>query len=565
MKRKTLWILTALVLAALFSCGGKSAFDAFAVPAEASLWDFFKSKTEKVVELSTAADLEKLRENPEGKFALTGDITVNGATFAPIENFNGTLDGKGYWIKGICPQVGSNVVTGLFDSLGKNATVHSLGVEVTVQMNQALPAHISGMVRSNQGTILACYVLSNIVYNGGYASTAMEQGIYAPVANYNSGKIQDCTVDTYGTGFGGVYGIVEENEGSISGCKVNLDLENCQTVTGLAYRNWGEADGCEVLVSAVSPQSFCCVASQNYGPVTNCTFTGGLHVTPGGTVSQDDCYPGMDQNFDRTNTVQVQVLDGGVDTGGFGSGTVWDPYLLRSPADLERLRTEPEAVYSLERDMDFGGSVFTPIASFGGILEGNGHVIRGLTYAFSSGESSAAALFRNVTKSAVIENLTLECAMNAGTLDRADGAGITVCNEGAIRNCTVTVYADNCYAVGGITRNNTASGVISGCTVYLSAGECRFVGGVAEYQSGTVSDCAAILQVTNATSMGGIAYANAGTILNCSASGSLRTKYTNGILASLVGESLTGGTTTASRGDISNEVTGAWLPSIGNQ
>ena len=65
--------------------------------------------------------------------------------------------------------------------------------------------------------------------------------------------------------------------------------------------------------------------------------------------------------------------------------------------------------------------------------------------------------------------------------------------------------------------------------------------------------------------MGGIAYANAGTILNCSASGSLRTKYTNGILASLVGESLTGGTTTASRGDISNEVTGAWLPSIGNQ
>ena len=115
----------------------------------------FKSKTEKVVELSTAADLEKLRENPEGKFALTGDITVNGATFAPIENFNGTLDGKGYWIKGICPQVGSNVVTGLFDSLGKNATVHSLGVEVTVQMNQALPAHISGMVRSNQGTVLA--------------------------------------------------------------------------------------------------------------------------------------------------------------------------------------------------------------------------------------------------------------------------------------------------------------------------------------------------------------------------------------------------------------------------
>lgn len=322
MRRKTLWILTALVLAALFSCGGKPVLDAFAVPAEASLWDFFKSKTEKVVELSTAADLKKLRENPEGKFALTGDITVSGATFAPIENFNGTLDGKGYWIKGIRPRTDSNVAVGLFQSLGKDAVVHSLGVEVTVQMDRALPAHISGMAGTNRGTILACYVLSNIAYSGGYAEASMDMGLYAPVANNNGGKIQDCTVDTYGAGFGGVYGIVEENEGSISGCKVNLDLEKCQTVTGLAYRNWGEADGCEVLVSAVNPQSFRCVASQNYGPVTNCTFTGGLLVTPGGTVSQDDCYPGMDRNFDRTNTVQVLVLDGGVDTGGFGSGTV---------------------------------------------------------------------------------------------------------------------------------------------------------------------------------------------------------------------------------------------------
>ena len=95
MKRKTLWILTALVLVALFSCGGKSALDAFTVPAEASLWDFFKSKTAKAVELRTAEDLEELRKNPEGSFVLAEDISLDYVPFSAIESFNGTLTARG--------------------------------------------------------------------------------------------------------------------------------------------------------------------------------------------------------------------------------------------------------------------------------------------------------------------------------------------------------------------------------------------------------------------------------------------------------------------------------------
>ena len=74
MKRWTSWLLATVLTAFLLSCGGKTALDILAVPAEASIWDFWKNK--KTTEISSAEDLEKLRKNPEGRFVLTQDITV---------------------------------------------------------------------------------------------------------------------------------------------------------------------------------------------------------------------------------------------------------------------------------------------------------------------------------------------------------------------------------------------------------------------------------------------------------------------------------------------------------
>lgn len=101
MKRWTSWLLATVLTAFLLSCGGKTALDILAVPAEASILDLWKNW--KTTELRTAEDLEKLRKNPEGRFELTQDITVNGSTFSPIEEFNGTLNGNGHWIFACLP------------------------------------------------------------------------------------------------------------------------------------------------------------------------------------------------------------------------------------------------------------------------------------------------------------------------------------------------------------------------------------------------------------------------------------------------------------------------------
>ena len=253
---------------------------------------------------------------------------------------------------------------------------------------------------------------------------------------------------------------------------------------------------------------------------------------------------------------------------GPGSGTQEDPYRLYSAADLELVRTYSSAYFRLERDINLGGTAFTPLGVFNGTLDGNGHTLSGLSYEFVKSMTSGvevAALFKDVGTEGVVKNLTVSCAMNAGDLETTYAAGITICNAGLIDHCTVIAQASGCSVFGGITRLNKEGGNITYCAVTVTADDCKFVGGIAEYQSGSVANCSAYIQVTDVTSMGGIAYANKGTIQSCSADGSVQTSITIGILASLVGENIKDGTVSASDGSVVNSATGKTLPAIGHQ
>jgi hypothetical protein len=68
-----------------------------------------------------------------------------------------------------------------------------------------------------------------------------------------------------------------------------------------------------------------------------------------------------------------------------GSGTVLDPYIITSLADLDNIRLDVTACYELGADIDAtptagwdGGAGWTPIAAFTGTLDGKLHTITGL-------------------------------------------------------------------------------------------------------------------------------------------------------------------------------------------
>lgn len=513
------------------------------------------------VELSSAADLEKLRSDPSGNYVLTQDIVVNGKFFQTFDSFSGTLDGQGHWIRGLRLDAnGKQVTYGLFKTIEKDAEVKNLSLAVSVEVPKQLPSQVFGFAGAMNGKMTNCVVES--IVSGGNE--------YAPIYS-GGGTIENCTMRTIAENVEKLSGFATENSCKLRNSRAEIQTQDCQTVYGLTYRNWEEVEGCTVVAEAQGIEGFYCTTSQNYAPIRKCSFQAELETATGKKPQWYSIgYEGENSSFDSSNVVDVR--QGGSTARFFsgempaGTGTQVDPYQIKILDDLELLRSYPDAFFVLEADIDGDGESFSAIGEFSGTLDGNGHAIRNICYKFEKGETGwAAALIRNVKKGGVVENLTIECSMNAGKQESTDAAGITICNEGTVRDCTVTLEAKNCYALGGITRNNTATGKIENCTTTVTTDNCRFVAGVAEYQTGTVRNCDALLQVVNATCLGGIAYANGGAIRNCKASGMVNTVYTNGYLASLVGENMSGGTLTSSTGSIANREGKKWLPAIGNE
>ena len=165
---------------------------------------------------------------------------------------------------------------------------------------------------------------------------------------------------------------------------------------------------------------------------------------------------------------------------------------LRTAEDLLALASDcsldswsRDVLVVLAGDISLAGLDFLPIPSFGGTLEGGGHVISGLEM---TGSHAPAGLFARVQESAVIRDLRLE----GGILPGGDGAlagGVAGINSGRIENCSFTGTVSASSRVGGIAGRNTMSGVISGCSVSGGVFGLEMTGGIAGENLGLVEDC----------------------------------------------------------------------------
>ena len=139
----------------------------------------------------------------------------------------------------------------------------------------------------------------------------------------------------------------------------------------------------------------------------------------------------------------------------------------------------------LNTDLDLTGTGFEGIPVFGGIFEGNGHTIKGLSIA---ADGSTQGLFRYLTDTAVVQDLNVIGTVRPGG-SRSEAGGIAGSNAGQILNCTFTGRVTGNEYIGGIAGINEVSGIIENCRMTGGVYGNHFVGGMAGKNSGVIRGC----------------------------------------------------------------------------
>lgn len=177
----------------------------------------------------------------------------------------------------------------------------------------------------------------------------------------------------------------------------------------------------------------------------------------------------------------------------------------------------------LTTDLDLGGQEITPVPIFQGTFHGNGHTISGLSL---ETKGSKVGLFRTLSASAVVEDLTVE-----GTLrpqGSANQAGLLAGeNYGTVRRCAAQGSVTGQEDIGGLVGYNGESGSLLSCSSAADVSGVYNVGGIAGENLGTVERCSntGCLNIEadqdTPTNVGGIAGLSRGTIRGCSNAGSV--------------------------------------------
>ena len=144
-------------------------------------------------------------------------------------------------------------------------------------------------------------------------------------------------------------------------------------------------------------------------------------------------------------------------------------------------------IVRLEADIDLSGTDFTPIPTFGGTFEGQGHTISGLSI---TGSGNVRGLFRYIQPSGVVRDLSVE-----GRVDPSDRkntlGGIAGSNRGLLAGCTFHGTVRGADSIGGLVGINESSGQIVNCTFSGAVTGEHYAGGIAgqNYGAGLLSRC----------------------------------------------------------------------------
>ena len=191
----------------------------------------------------------------------------------------------------------------------------------------------------------------------------------------------------------------------------------------------------------------------------------------------------------------------------------------------------------LTADLDLSGSDFTPVPIFQGTFHGNGHTISGFSF---EKKGSKTGLFRTLTASAVVEDLTVEGDL--APQGSASQAGLLVGeNYGTVSRCAAQGSVSGQEDIGGLVGLNGESGCIQSCTSATAVTGVTNVGGITGQNLGAVENSSNTGEINTQadqetpTSVGGIAGLSRGTIRGCTNSGAVGYQHVGYNMGGIVG------------------------------
>ncbi|WP_139991757.1 S-layer homology domain-containing protein [Paenibacillus paridis] len=274
------------------------------------------------------------------------------------------------------------------------------------------------------------------------------------------------------------------------------------------------------------------------------TYTATLTITP----QRGHVLTGVPSNFFTIAgaTVVTNSADSGVVTATFpatgtifsgGSGTIEDPYLIATAAELNQVRNFLDSSFKLTADIDLSGYAegegWMPIGyndyQFEGNFDGNGYTITNLKIS-RQGTDHPVGLFGLISdgtvRNVILENIDVGGGTYVGGLAGANSGTIT--NSGVITGSVQGVQAGG-GLVGvnaRIITNSFFAGSLSGAT--------RYAGGLVGYNYGTISNSLSTGSISGQhRTAGGLAGRNDGSISDSYANGSVNGERFAG---ALVGE-----------------------------
>lgn len=325
-------------------------------------------------EVSSGADLDRMRENPDGHYVLTSDIDLGGddtggqfynggAGWQPVGSdavpFTGSLDGAGHTISGLFVNRSSTDNVGLFGVLSASAEVSNI---VLMNADVTGDSHVGVLAGFNRGAISNIYVVGEV----------SAQAFVGGLVGIHEGSITDSyavAAVSGGTDTGGLVG--SDDDGGTTGTTTDsfwhidvsnqvvsaggqgLDSDEMRDQSSFPAWNFGLVWGINPAINSGYPY----LRAQTFVPPTLSHIADRALVTTGSTLtlSFTDLVAASDAAAGAGEIVALQVVS--ITNGSLViNGAAYDA------ETNNRIDASRDAVWTLPADADGDLQAFTVVA-----------------------------------------------------------------------------------------------------------------------------------------------------------------------------------------------------------